>query len=75
MGGKVNSLGGKRNKDVWESNKDGWEQILGYGGKRSQIPTALAFLYKRNPTPPQAIAYGNNTLGAVNSSTNVVSNQ
>ena len=37
--------------------------------------TALAFAYKRNPTPPQAIAYGNNTLGAVNSSTNVVSNQ
>ena len=37
--------------------------------------TALAFLYKRNPTPPQAVALGNNTLGAANSSTNIVANQ
>ena len=37
--------------------------------------TALAFLYKRNPTPPQPVAVGNNTLGAANSSTNIVANQ
>lgn len=37
--------------------------------------TALTFLYKRNSTPPQAVALGNNTLGVANSSTNIVANQ
>ena len=34
--------------------------------------TALAFAYKRNVPPTQGVALGNNTLGAANSSTNVV---
>lgn len=34
--------------------------------------TALAFAYKRNIPPTQGVALGNNTLGAANSSTNVV---
>ena len=36
--------------------------------------TALAFAYKRNTPPTQGAALGNNTLGAANSSTNVVTN-
>ena len=36
--------------------------------------TALAFAYKKTPPPPQGVALGNNTLGAANSSTNVVTN-